>query len=220
YASPIVYVPDASRSVSVCSNLLSNDLNREYVQSVREDYERIRTQHAAKKGQTLVPIARARANAHRIDWRGYAPSRPRVLGRQLLLGYDLAEIARCIDWSPFFQTWDLAGSYPKILEDPVVGEAARSVFAEGQAMLEEIIAEKWLTANAVFGLYPAASAGDDIEIYADESRGEAAMVWHAPRPATPPAPTTAKKRRSSSCSRRPRRASRSPRPTPCCPPRA
>src|SRR5436190_2875783 len=181
YASPIVYVPDASRSVSVCSNLLSNDLNREYVQSVREDYERIRTQHAAKKGQTLVPIARARANAHRIDWRGYAPPRPRVLGRRFLRGYDLAEIARCIDWSPFFQTWDLAGSYPKILEDPVVGEAARSVFAEGQAMLEEIIAEKWLTANAVFGLYPAASTGDDIEIYADESRGEAAMVWHCLR---------------------------------------
>src|SRR5438034_246861 len=149
YASPVVYVPDASRSVSVCSNLLSDDLNRDYVRSVREDYEKIRTQHAAKKGHTLVPITRARANAHRIDWRRYAPPRPRVLGRRLLRSYDLAEIARCIDWSPFFQTWDLAGSYPKILEDPVVGEAARSVFAEGQAMLEEIIAEKWLTANAV-----------------------------------------------------------------------
>src|SRR5205809_4433629 len=181
YPSPIGYVPDAARSVSVCSNLLSNDLNREYVQSVREDYERIRTQHAAKKGQTLVPIARARANAHRIDWRGYSPPRPRVLGRRLLSSYDLAEIARYIDWSPFFQTWDLAGSYPKILDDPVVGEAARSVFAEGRAMLEKIIAVKSLKANAVFGLYPAASVGDDIEIYADESRRETAMVWHCLR---------------------------------------
>ncbi len=178
YAHSTVYVPDASRSVSVCSNLLSTDLNRDYVQSVREDYEKVRTQHAAKKGQALVPIARARANAHRIDWRAYAPPRPRVLGRRLLRGYDLAEIARYIDWSPFFQTWDLAGAYPKILEDPVVGEAARGVFAEGRAMLEKIVGGKSLKANAAFGLYPAASVGDDIEIYADESRRETAMVWH------------------------------------------
>ncbi|HTF15189.1 MAG TPA: vitamin B12 dependent-methionine synthase activation domain-containing protein, partial [Burkholderiales bacterium] len=95
--------------------------------------------------------------------------------------YDLAEIARYVDWAPFFQTWDLAGSYPKILQDPVVGEAARDVFAEGRAMLEKVIAEKWLSANAVFGLYPAASAGDDIEIYTDESRRERAMVWHCLR---------------------------------------
>jgi len=181
YAHSTVYVPDASRSVSVCSNLLSTDLSRDYVQSVREDYEKVRAQHAAKKGQALVPMARARANAHRIDWRSYAPPRPRVLGRRLLSSYDLAEIARYIDWSPFFQTWDLAGSYPKILEDPVVGEAARGVFAEGRAMLEKIIAVKSLKANAVFGLYPAASVGDDIEIYADESRRETAMVWHCLR---------------------------------------
>ncbi|HMH18503.1 MAG TPA: vitamin B12 dependent-methionine synthase activation domain-containing protein, partial [Burkholderiales bacterium] len=178
------YVPDASRSVSVCSNLLSTDLNRDYVQSLREDYEKARTQHAAKKGQALVPIARARANAHRIDWRSYAPARPRALGRRLLRSYDLAEIARYIDWAPFFQTWDLAGSYPKILEDPVVGEAARNVFAEGRAMLEKIVTEKTLKANAVFGLYPAASVGDDIEIYADESRRETAMVWHCLRQQT------------------------------------
>src|ERR1700704_3669494 len=181
YAHSTVYVPDASRSVSVCSNLLSTDLNRGYVQSVREDYEKVRTQHAAKKGQPLVTIARARANAHRIDWSSYAPPRPRALGRRLLRAYDLAEIARYIDWAPFFQTWDLAGSYPKILEDPVVGEAARGVFAEGRALLEKIIAAKSLKAKAVFGLYPAASVGDDIEIYADESRRETAMVWHCLR---------------------------------------
>jgi 5-methyltetrahydrofolate--homocysteine methyltransferase len=181
YRFPTVYVPDASRSVSVCSNLLSDELRGEYVKSVRADYEKIRVQHAAKKGQALVSLEKARANAFRIDWESYAPPRPRLLGRKLLRNYDLAEIARCIDWSPFFQTWDLAGSYPKILEDPVVGEAARSVFAEGQAMLKKIIAEKWLKANAVFGLYAAASAGDDIEIYADESRRRTAMVWHCLR---------------------------------------
>jgi 5-methyltetrahydrofolate--homocysteine methyltransferase len=184
YQSPTVYVPDASRSVSVCSNLLSDELRDEYVKSVRADYDKIRTQHAAKKGQALASLEKARANALRIDWKSYAPPRPRLPGRKLLRNYDLAEIAPCIDWSPFFQTWDLAGSYPKILEDPVVGEAARSVFAEGQEMLKKVIAGKWLTANAVFGLYPAASVGDDIEIYADESRTRTAMVWHCLRQQT------------------------------------
>ena len=176
-----IYVPDASRSVSVCSNLLSQDLKTDYVRSVRDDYEKIRTQHAAKREQTLAPIGRARANAFRIDWSGYAPTRPRLLGRRLLRRYHLAEIAAYIDWSPFFQTWDLAGSYPRILEDPVIGEAARGVFAEGQTMLKKLIAEKWLEANAVFGLYPASSVGDDIEIYADEAGRGAAMVWHCLR---------------------------------------
>jgi 5-methyltetrahydrofolate--homocysteine methyltransferase len=184
YPSPTVYVPDASRSVSVCSNLLSDELRDEYLKSLRADYEKIREQHAAKKGQTLASLKTARANAHRIDWKAYAPPRPRLPGRRVLRRYDLAELARYIDWSPFFQTWDLAGSYPKILEDPVVGEAARSVFAEGQAMLKRIVAGKWLVANAVFGLYPAASAGDDIEIYADESRKNTAMVWHCLRQQT------------------------------------
>ncbi|HET7764121.1 MAG TPA: methionine synthase [Burkholderiales bacterium] len=176
-----VYVPDASRSVSVCSSLLSADSRQAYADSVRSDYEKIRAQHAAKKGQALVPLARARANAHRTDWRSYAPPRPRFLGRKILRAYDLGEIARYIDWSPFFQTWDLAGSYPKILEDPVVGEAARGVLAEGKAMLERIVSEELLGANAVFGLYPASSVGDDIEIYRDESREGVAMVWHCLR---------------------------------------
>jgi 5-methyltetrahydrofolate--homocysteine methyltransferase len=181
YEGPTVYVPDASRSVSVCASLLSSDSRQAYVATVRSDYDKIRVQHAAKKGQALVPLAKARANGHRTDWRSYAPPRPRFLGRKLLPGYNLAEIARYIDWSPFFQTWDLAGSYPKILEDPVVGEAARGVLAEGEAMLRKIIAGNWLKANAVFGLYPAASVGDDIEIYRDESREEIAMVWHCLR---------------------------------------
>ncbi|HUL91569.1 MAG TPA: methionine synthase [Burkholderiales bacterium] len=184
YPSPTVYVPDASRSVSVCSNLLSDELRDEYVSSLRADYEKICVQHAAKKGHALVSLKTARGNAHRIDWGTYAPPRPRSPGRRLLRGYDLGEIARYIDWSPFFQTWDLAGSHPRILEDPVVGEAARGVFTEGRAMLQRIIATKTLTANAVFGLYPASSVGDDIEIYTDESRTKLAMVWHCLRQQT------------------------------------
>ena len=182
YEGPTIYGPDASRAVSACAPACSRRSSREeYLRSVRQDYEKIRAQHAAKKGQTLVPLAQARANAHRTDWRSYAPPRPRFLGRKVLRACDLAEIAACIDWSPFFQTWDLAGSYPKILEDPVVGEAARGVFAEGKAMLERIIAGKSLKANAVLALHPAASVGDDIEIYRDESRHEVAMVWHCLR---------------------------------------
>ncbi|MSQ20323.1 MAG: methionine synthase [Betaproteobacteria bacterium] len=181
YRFPTVYVPDASRSVSVCSNLLSAELRDAYVESIRVDYEKIRVQHAAKKVQALVSLEAARANAHHIDWNSCVPPPPRMLGRKVLLHYDLAEIAGNIDWTPFFQTWDLAGSYPKILTDPVAGEAARSVFADGQAMLERIIAEKWLRANAVFGLYAAASVGDDIEIYTDASRMKKAIVWHGLR---------------------------------------
>jgi 5-methyltetrahydrofolate--homocysteine methyltransferase len=181
YSGPTVYVPDASRSVSVCSSLLSREQQPEYVASLRADYEKIRVQHAAKKGQTLVPLATARENAFQADWKIYKPTRPSLLGRKVFLGYDLTEIARFIDWSPFFQAWDLAGSYPKILDDPLVGEAARNVFTDGQAMLAKLISEKWLTANAVVGFFPAASVGDDIEIYADESRGEPDAVWHCLR---------------------------------------
>ena len=178
YSGVTVYVPDASRSVGVCQSLLSAELQGEYASSVRADYDRIRAQHQAKKGQSLVPIARARRNACRIDWRAYAPPVPKLLGRRLFTGYDLAELARHIDWAPFFQTWDLAGSYPKILEDAEVGKVARGLLAEARAMLDRIIAEKWLTASGVIVLLPAASVGDDIEIYADESRSEPEMVWH------------------------------------------
>jgi 5-methyltetrahydrofolate--homocysteine methyltransferase len=181
YSGPTLYVPDASRSVSVCSSLLSSEQRAEYVASARSDYERVRAQHAAKKGPTLVPLAAARANAFTADWHAYEPTCPRLLGRKAFLGYDLGEIARFIDWSPFFQAWDLAGSYPKILDDPLIGEAARNVFTDGQTMLARVISEKWLTANAVVGFFPAASTGDDIEIYVDERRSEPAMVWHCLR---------------------------------------
>ncbi len=178
FAGVTVYVPDASRAVGVCSNLLSPELRDDFIASLRDDYEKIRVQHAGKKGPTLVSLATARANAHHSDWQDYAAVAPKQFGRRVLKNYDLAELVPYIDWSPFFQTWDLAGSYPKILDDAVVGESARNVFRDAQAMLKKIVDGRWLTANAVFGLWPAASTGDDIEIYADESRAKTLSVWH------------------------------------------
>jgi 5-methyltetrahydrofolate--homocysteine methyltransferase len=146
---------------------------------VRADYDKIRSQHLAKKPRApLLSIEQARANAFVTDWPAYVPPAPKSAGVREFRDCDLAAIAEHIDWSPFFQTWELSGSYPKILQDPQVGEAARNVLAEGQAMLQKIIAEKWLTANAVVGLFPANSVGDDIEIYTDESRGQVAMHFH------------------------------------------
>jgi 5-methyltetrahydrofolate--homocysteine methyltransferase len=179
YEGTVVYVPDASRAVGVVTKLLSIDNAADYKDEVAADYARVREQHANKKGVTLVSLDAARAN--RLAWNSdpaYQPVAPRKPGLHVLRDVDLATLAEYIDWGPFFQTWDLAGSYPKILDDEVVGETARSVFADGKAMLEQLIAEKWITANAVFGLYPANAVGDDIELYADESRGKPSMTWH------------------------------------------
>ena len=185
YPGPVIYVPDASRAVGVCTSLISPELRAGYAADVKTDYERIRQQHAAKKGQApLVRLADARANAFVADWASYSPTRPAQLGRQSFPGYDLAEIAAHIDWSPFFQTWDLTGAYPKILDDAVVGEAARNVFRDAQAMLERVIAEKWLTANGVIGLFAANAVGDDIELYTDDTRRDVAMVLHCLRQQT------------------------------------
>jgi len=179
YEGPVVWVPDASRSVSVCSSLLSDELRSGYIADVKAEYARVRAQHEGKKGPTLVPLARARENALHTDWKQYTPSKPDMLGIKVLKNYDLAEIARYIDWGPFFQTWELSGPYPAILNDPIVGESARNVLAEGQAMLKKIIEGRWLTASAVFGLFPAARVNsEDIEIYADDSRKTALMTWH------------------------------------------
>jgi 5-methyltetrahydrofolate--homocysteine methyltransferase len=181
-SGPTVWVPDASRSVSVCSSLLAEDeiVRRKYLEDVRAEYDRVRTQHAGKKGPELIPLTEARANRFKSDWQGYQPFRPAFLGLKHLRNYDLAEIAEHIDWGPFFQTWDLAGSYPEILEDPVVGGEARKVYADARAMLKRIIEGKWLRANGVFGLYHANSVngGDDIEIYADAARSRVLATWH------------------------------------------
>ncbi len=182
YDGPVVYVPDASRSVSVCSELLSEDRSAAYVAELQADYERVRELHANKKATPLVSLAEARANKARIDWAAYTPPVPKFIGRRVFKNYDLAELAQCIDWGPFFQTWDLAGPYPAILQDEVVGEAARRVLADGEALLKRLIEGRWLSANGVIGLYPANSVNDDdIEIYTDETRSEVLMTWHGLR---------------------------------------
>ncbi|WP_301102077.1 methionine synthase [Propionivibrio sp.] len=179
YSGPVVYVPDASRAVGVVTKLLSIDNAAGFKAEIAADYEKVRVQHANKKGVQLVTLAAARSN--RFIWNAdpaYRPPAPLKPGLHVLRNVDLATLAAYIDWGPFFQTWDLAGAFPKILDDAVVGETARSVFADGQAMLNAMVAEQWITANAVFGLYPANAVDDDIELYADESRSEKLMVWH------------------------------------------
>ena len=179
---PTVWVPDASRSVTVCSSLLAEDevVRRKYLDELNADYEKVRAQHANKKGPELIPIAEARANRFKTDWTKHVPVAPAFPGMKLLRNYDLAEIAECIDWGPYFQTWDLAGSYPKILDDEIVGAEAKKVLVDAKAMLKKIIDGKWLQAHGVLGLFPANSVneGEDIEIYGDEKRDKPVMTWH------------------------------------------
>lgn len=182
YSGPVVYVKDASRSVGVCTSLLSDDQRAEYIAKVRADYDQVRARHLAKGERArLIPLEAARANAFPTDWAHYTPPVPRRLGVQTFRDYPLEEIARYIDWTPFFQTWDLHGRFPGILDDEVVGAEARKVYQDAQGMLAGIIREKWLTANAVIGLFPANAVGDDIEIYTDETRTQVAMVYHTLR---------------------------------------
>ncbi|MDO8385355.1 MAG: vitamin B12 dependent-methionine synthase activation domain-containing protein, partial [Polaromonas sp.] len=180
YEGPVVYVPDASRSVSVAQSLLS-DQAAKYIDELNSDYEKVRTQHANKKQTPMWPLGKARANATPIDWASYTPPKPKFIGRRVFKNFDLAELADYIDWGPFFQTWDLAGPFPAILKDEVVGEEAVRVFGDAKRMLKRLIEGRWLTASGVIGLYPANSVGDDIEIYTDESRSEVAMTWHGLR---------------------------------------
>ena len=184
YAGPVVYVPDASRAVGVVTKLLSLDMRDGYVDEIAADYEKVRGQHAAKKGVPLVTLAAARANAGRFEFVGKcAPVKPKKPGVTVLRDLDLAVLAEYIDWGPFFQTWDLAGSYPKILDDAVVGEAARNVFKDGQAMLQQLIAEKWIRANAVFGLFPVTRENEDIHFLGagGTASGLPLFTWHGLR---------------------------------------
>ena len=183
YEGPVVYVPDASRSVSVAQGLLS-DQAAKYIADLNADYAKVREQHANKKQTPLVTLAQARANATPIGWDNYKPTQPKFIGRRVFKNFDLAELEKFIDWAPFFQTWDLAGPFPAILEDAVVGVEAKKVYADGQAMLKKIITNRWLTANAVVGLYPAQRVGDDIVLYADETRQQSVMTWHGLRQQT------------------------------------
>jgi len=184
YDGPVVYVPDASRSVSVAQGLLS-DKAATYIAELNADYEKVRQQHANKKQTPMWPLAKARANKTRVDWASYTPHKPRFIGRRVFKNFDLTELAKYIDWGPFFQTWDLAGPFPAILTDEVVGVEATKVYADGQAMLKKLIEGRWLSANAVVGLYPANSVnGDDIEFYTDDTRTEVALTWYGLRQQT------------------------------------
>jgi len=179
YEGPVVYVPDASRSVSVAQSLLTPEQRQKYIDEIEQDYARIREQHANKKALPTVTLAAARANKAKLE---FAPVKPKFIGRRVFKNVDLAAIAQYIDWGPFFQTWDLAGPFPAILKDEVVGEAASKVFEEGQQLLKKIIDGRWLTANGVIALLPANSINDDdIEIYTDESRKDVALTWYGLR---------------------------------------
>jgi 5-methyltetrahydrofolate--homocysteine methyltransferase len=180
YPGPVVYVPDASRSVGVMQNVLSPEQRDAYIAEVRADYEKIRIQHRDKKGPgPLLAMSEARRLGLATDWAAYRPPSPRAPGLTALRDYPLEKLVAYIDWTPFFQAWELSGPYPKILEDEVVGEAARKLHAEALEILDRIVREKWVSANGVFGLYPAARVeSDDIEIYKDETRSAVAMTWH------------------------------------------
>jgi 5-methyltetrahydrofolate--homocysteine methyltransferase len=178
YEGPVVYVPDASRSVGVCSELLSDERAAAYIAELNAEYERVRTLHANKKPTKLVTLAAARANRTPIDWSAYTPPAPRFIGRRVFRNQDLSELAACIDWTPFFQTWDLAGRFPDILRDAVVGSEAQRVFSDGKRLLQRLIEGRWLQASGVVALLPANTVDDDtIEVYTDETRREVALRW-------------------------------------------
>ena len=177
----VIGLPDASRAVGVASNLLSDELRAAYVADVAADYEKARVLHAGKKGPKLVTLASARANAFTTDWAKYVPPVPTFVGRREFRNVDLAEIAKHIDWGPFFQAWELSGPFPAILDDAVVGEAARNVYAEGQAMLRQVIAGRWLGANGVVALLPAAGRRRHRLLYGRIPRASSAdMAQPAP----------------------------------------
>jgi 5-methyltetrahydrofolate--homocysteine methyltransferase len=177
-----IYVTDASRAVGVVSNLMSETERGPYMDGVRKEYVKIRD--AYLKGETKkarLPLQAARDNRFKIDWAGYVPPKPTLVGTRAFTDYPLAELAPYIDWTPFFQTWELAGKYPRILDDNVVGPEAKKLLADAQAMLARMVAEKWVSANAVIGFWPANAVGDDIELYADAGRSKRLATLHTLR---------------------------------------
>jgi 5-methyltetrahydrofolate--homocysteine methyltransferase len=168
-----IYVTDASRAVGVVSSLLSSEMKPGFVETIRAEYKKVAEAHEkAEAAKKRTSLAAARANAHKIDWSGYTPPKPTFTGTKVFESWDLAELARYIDWTPFFQTWELKGRYPDILNDEKQGEAARQLFADAQAMLKKIIDEKWFAPRAVIGFWSANAVGDDIRLFTDESRSE------------------------------------------------
>jgi 5-methyltetrahydrofolate--homocysteine methyltransferase len=203
YHGPVVWVKDASRSVPVVSQLLSDQQRPALLESVKADYDALRARHAAKSTERpLVSLEQARARATPIDWSGYRPPVPHLVATQekellrrqsgapartvtqfvrTFRDYPVEELRRYIDWGPFFLAWEMKGRFPDILNNPATGEAASRLYEDANRMLDRIIAEKWLTAHGVVGLFPASSVGDDIEVYADESRRHVATTLHTLR---------------------------------------
>ena len=178
-AGPTIYVTDASRAVGVAGSLLSEDLRDDYVARTRAEYEEVRVHHGGRKARVpMHDIGQARGNAFHGEWANYIPPKPSFLGVETLDRYPLRELVDFIDWSPFFHTWELAGSYPKILDDDIVGEQARTLLVDAKAMLQQLVEEEWLTARAVIGFFPASRDGDDILLYADDTRSRPLTTLH------------------------------------------
>ena len=167
---PVVHVNDASRAVGVASSLLSPDRREAYAAEIRAEYAKISAAHfRAQADKKRLKLADARANAVKIDFAKTPPKKPAFLGIKSFDDYDLAELAEYIDWTPFFQTWELTGRFPAILDDPKIGEVARSLYDDARKMLDLIVKEKWFTARATIGFWPANADGDDIAVYADDT---------------------------------------------------
>ena len=179
---PVVHVNDASRAVGVASSLLSPERREAYAAEVRADYAKISAAHfRAQADKKRLKLADARANAHVIDFTKTPPKKPAFLGIRSFPDYNLAELADYIDWTPFFQTWELTGRFPAILDDPKVGEVARSLYDDARKMLDLIVKENWFKAQATIGFWPANADGDDIVVYADDSRKQKIATFHTLR---------------------------------------
>jgi 5-methyltetrahydrofolate--homocysteine methyltransferase len=178
-SGPVVWVKDASRSVPVAAALLDDRQRPGLLEATAADYASLRERHAQKNERPTLTLEKARANRTPIDWDGYTPPVPAVgVGVREFLDYDIAELREYIDWQPFFNAWEMKGRFPDILNNPATGETARKLYADAQTMLDTLIKEKWLTANGVIGFFPANAAGDDIEVYTDETRTEVLTTLH------------------------------------------
>jgi 5-methyltetrahydrofolate--homocysteine methyltransferase len=180
YHGPVVYVADASRAVGVASTLLSEERRQAYISETKERYRQLREQRSGQQqARKLASLGEARANKFQTHWEKYQPAKPAFLGIRVFDDYPLAELITLIDWSPFFKAWELAGKFPQILDDKIVGKEARRLFQDAQAMLERIVNERWLQARAVIGFFPANTIqDDDVELYTDDSRSEILTVFH------------------------------------------
>jgi 5-methyltetrahydrofolate--homocysteine methyltransferase len=177
YQGPTIYVTDASRGVGVASNLLSHELKNEFIKGVRAEYEEVRDRHKGREAKTKQHSLQDARN-NKFNWGSYESVKPSFLGLKVLEQFPLETLVWYIDWTPFFQTWEMAGSYPKILDDHIVGVEARKLFADAQLMLKQIIKEEWLGASAVVGFFPANSDGDDVVVYTDDSRTVVLEILH------------------------------------------